>query len=710
MTTHSQALPISTLIGQYEIKAILGAGSFAITYRAWDHQLHRDVAIKEFLPSALTQREFPALLVQARPECVDDYARALQNFLVEARILAKFTHPNVVRVVAYLEKNNTAYLIMEFEEGETLAEHIKRAHGPLSQQACLSIFLPLLQGLQTVHQAHFLHRDIKPGNIYLRRNGEPVWIDFGASRELIEGHSQNMTGIVTPGYAASEQYSIDSKKQGPWTDLYSVGATLYRCALGVEPAPTPARAHALMDGDADPLQAAVVLGAGRFDEAFLQSIDWMLMIPIKSRPQNVSQVLQKLAQAGLLSAAQGRDVVMEDWEKRDPNPTVILKEHEKGFDEDDGQGSATARNRKQARVFGLPLFAVIAVGGYSLLAPHSLWESFKKGNEALPLTSQDNLPVTAGAEKAQGASTYPVRLDVTPAGAEILVNGQPWLPETPLEEGRYAIAISAEGYYPYLGEISVGPGNGLDKIHLAPRVASVKEHSAVESYKSPLLKRLKLALVAVPAGSFQVHATENNRGLNRNPPVGVAAFNLMKYEVTQGQWLDIMGSNPAYFTDCGLDCPVEQVSWNDIQGFITRLNQMTGMHFRLPTEVEWEYACRSGGKEQIYCGGEALNSLAWYAGNSGQRTRPVGKKEPNGLGLYDMSGNVWEWTQGCYQGGYSTLSKNGAGTENTVCARRVLRGGSWFHDSDLLAADYRYSNDASYRLYNGGFRLVQVDE
>ena len=131
-------------------------------------------------------------------------------------------------------------------------------------------------------------------------------------------------------------------------------------------------------------------------------------------------------------------------------------------------------------------------------------------------------------------------------------------------------------------------------------------------------------------------------------------YYLGKYEVTQAQWQQVMGNNPAYYK--GSNKPVENVVWDDVQDFIRKLNQQTGLHYRLPTEAEWEYACRSGGEDQKYCGGNNANSVAWYDDRSGSGPRPVGQKQANGLGLYDISGNVWEWVQDRYDGDYYSNS------------------------------------------------------
>ena len=172
-------------------------------------------------------------------------------------------------------------------------------------------------------------------------------------------------------------------------------------------------------------------------------------------------------------------------------------------------------------------------------------------------------------------------------------------------------------------------------------------------------------------------------------------YELGKYEVTQKEWRDIMGDNPSYsyFThQCGDDCPVEQVSWNDIQPFLQKLNTKTGKQYRLPTEAEWEYACY-GGNQTEYCGGNDIDAVAWYDGNSGRQTHPVGQKQANSYGLYDMSGNVWELMSDCWEGD---------------CSKRVLRGGSSYSGPQDVRADYRSRSDSAIRFFDQGFRLART--
>lgn len=168
-------------------------------------------------------------------------------------------------------------------------------------------------------------------------------------------------------------------------------------------------------------------------------------------------------------------------------------------------------------------------------------------------------------------------------------------------------------------------------------------------------------------------------------------YEIGKFEVTQGEWTAVMGSNPSNFTRCGDRCPVEQVSWDDIQIFLQKINAKTGKQYRLPTEAEWEYAC-SGGSQNEYCGGNDLNTVAWTDGNSNQQTHPVGQKQANGYGLYDMTGNVWEWVNDCWQG---------------ECARRALRGGSWLNFPQLAHVVPR-GRYATANRDDIGFRLART--
>ena len=230
-----------------------------------------------------------------------------------------------------------------------------------------------------------------------------------------------------------------------------------------------------------------------------------------------------------------------------------------------------------------------------------------------------------------------------------------------------------------------------------------------ENRLSPVLQNLVNNMVRIEGGTFTMGATseQGSDAYKDEKPahqVTLSSFSIGKYEVTQEEWQAVMGSNPSNFK--GAKRPVEKVSWNDCQEFIRKLNQMTGKRFRLPTEAEWEYAARGGNRSNgyKYSGSDNLGSVAWYDGNSGSETHPVGQKSPNELGLYDMSGNVWEWCQDWF-GSYSSSSQTNP-TGPSSGSYRVSRGGSWFSIARSCRSSYRGRSAPSFSDNNLGLRLA----
>ncbi len=290
---HHDALPIGVRVCGYEIRRVLGIGGFGITYAAYDYALGCEVAIKEYLPTDIAVRASDRIKVMPRSEPErEPYEQGLTRFLDEARTLARFRHPHIVRVTRFLQENDTAYMIMDYEGGEALSSHIERGH-QFAEMELRSIIVPILEGLRAVHAKNFLHRDIKPANIYVRKTGSPVLLDFGAAREAMGVHARAMTGMVTPGYAPFEQYyTLD--KYGPWSDLYATGATLYHCITGVIPVASTDRVAALHEGEADPIANFTELLQARYSSSFLAAIEYMLQPFAKDRPQTVDEALRAL--------------------------------------------------------------------------------------------------------------------------------------------------------------------------------------------------------------------------------------------------------------------------------------------------------------------------------------------------------------------------------------------------------------------------------
>jgi hypothetical protein len=274
------ALRPGQTIGRYEIVSVLGQGGFGITYRARDIQLGREVAIKEYLPSALAVRQDGATVLPRTTKMADDFGWGRDRFVTEGRTLATLHRvPAIVQVFDFLEANGTAYIVMELLSGETLEDRLKR-QGTLTPEEVDRILWPLLDGLEQVHGAGFLHRDIKPANILLNATGDPTLIDFGAAREAMVGRTSAMTAIFTPGYAAAEQ--MTSAKQGPWTDIYGLAATLYHAIAGKTP---PSAFDRMLDDGYEPLARLMPKG---FAPGLLAGVDAGLAVAARDRPQSIA--------------------------------------------------------------------------------------------------------------------------------------------------------------------------------------------------------------------------------------------------------------------------------------------------------------------------------------------------------------------------------------------------------------------------------------
>jgi serine/threonine protein kinase/tetratricopeptide (TPR) repeat protein len=278
-------LPANTKLAEsYRIVRQIGAGGFGITYAAEDINLVTMVAIKEYYPEEFGDRN-PNMSVRAKSERhkpTFDWGRS--SFIQEARTLARFQHASVVRVSRVFEANSTAYMVMDFEQGQSFEAWLKGLGRLPTQEELDRIVGPLLDALETMHAENFLHRDIAPDNIIIRPNGTPVLLDFGASRRAVAEKSRTLTGIVKAGYSPQEQYASDSRLQGPWSDLYALGATLYRAVAG-----TPPEEATIRVADDRMVPAAGLLD-GRYRPAFLSGIDACLEVRHTDRPQSVAQL------------------------------------------------------------------------------------------------------------------------------------------------------------------------------------------------------------------------------------------------------------------------------------------------------------------------------------------------------------------------------------------------------------------------------------
>ena len=528
-----------------------------------------------------------------------------------------------MRVLAYFEEQGTAFYAMDFLRGESLSARTKRTGRPLTEAEVRRYLPQVLSALKEMHAKELWHLDLKPGNIMINERDEAVLIDFGASKQLRteEGVSvsTSLSCAYTPGYAPLELVDQHLEKFGPWTDLYSLGATLYNLLTGVRPL-SPSH---LIQGEQLAFPPSV-------SAAMQQLITWLMQPVMSQRPQSVGEVEARLAETNGAVADTPQDNVA-----RIPQSETVRPESVSTVCVDLPDQVTVAKDR------GTPL-----PGGTQVV---------EKGE--------------ANAGKS------------VPAAPKKTSNTWKWL---------LTIAVA----------IAVITGVAVNKCSDASRQSANKE---------AILNRLVENMVYVEGGTFTMGATSEQGGdadSNEKPThqVTLSSYYIGKYEVTQAEWQAVMGTNPSCFK--GDNLPVDCVSWDDCQEFIRKLNELTGKQFRLPTEAEWEYAAR-GGKRSYgvkYAGGSDIDNVGWYWKNSNSTTHPVGLKRPNELGLYDMSGNVYEWCQDWY-GSYSSspqTNPTGPATGND----RVLRGGNWNNTAGRCRLSYRHDFVPDIRDRNYGLRLA----
>ncbi|MBE0620188.1 MAG: serine/threonine protein kinase [Burkholderiales bacterium] len=284
-TQANQPLPDGYQLQNYRIRKVLSRGGFSIVYLA-DDENEAPVAIKEYLPASLALRSRGDVLPAVAEDDLAYFRCGMNCFFEEGKALAGLAHSNVVRVLNFFRANETAYMVMRYERGRTLQEHIPRRRGSIKEDLIRHIIALLLNGLREVHANKLLHLDIKPANVYIRNDGSPVLIDFGAARQALTEKTTRLNPMYTPGYASPEQYR-GRQMLGPWSDIYSVGATMYSCLAAAAPPPADERMQN------DRYIPATQLRAGKYSEQLLQTIDWCLRLDHLRRPQSVF-ALQKV--------------------------------------------------------------------------------------------------------------------------------------------------------------------------------------------------------------------------------------------------------------------------------------------------------------------------------------------------------------------------------------------------------------------------------
>ena len=589
-----QTLHPNTLLqgGRYKIIKTLGQGGFGITYLALQSGLERLVAVKEFFMKDCCERdESTSHVTLGTSGAREQVSRFREKFLKEARNIAKLNHPNIVRIIDVFEENGTAYYVMEYAEGGSLADKV-RAEGHLSETVATRYIAQVAEALDYIHQRKMNHLDVKPGNIMLTENDDAVLIDFGLAKQYdaATGGQTSTTPVgISEGYAPMEQY-----KQGgvgeftPETDIYALGATFFKLLTGVTP---PSASDVMEDG-----------------------------VPTDELEKN-----------------------------RTSGKAVALITH-------------AMEARKKDRIHSAAEFLNGLKG---------------KGTSAKPTAQDEDTTVVEAVE-------------------DTIIIEKP----QPVRKQKARTAQSAQQV----------------------------PHQKIEK-KTFTVNGVSFDMMKVEAGTFMMGATpEMKQPFDFEKPAHQVTLTKNYYmgrtPVTQALWVAVMGqevkpsfvgrlfgkgstyvdNNPSKFK--GNNKPVERVSWDDCQEFIAKLNAMTGKRFRLPTEAEWEFAARGGNnsKHYQYSGSNNIDNVAWYTDNSSNTTHDVATKSPNELGLYDMSGNVWEWCQDWY-GSYSSNTQYDP-TGPSSGSYRVYRGGGRIFDARCCRSSYRSSYGPDGRCSLIGLRLA----
>ncbi len=656
MNKKSNTLPVDYRLHQYRIEAVLGAGGFGITYKAVHDALQTRAAIKEYFPIEWSYRDRDDVNVMANTqgalptsEAGEDvcYAWGLERFLNEARILAQVNHPGVVRVRDFFEANGTAYIVMDYEDGEPLSQTLQREK-TLPEDQVRRLLNDVLPALGAVHAQGYLHRDLKPANLYRRSDGRTILIDFGAARQALGQRSKNVTSVFSPGYSPIEQYMSEGKGYGPWTDIYAVGAVLYHCVTGTAPIEAPARAFD------DPLKPAEDVAAGRYSPVLLRLVDRSMAVRPERRFQSIAQMQEALnapaEDEGDRTVKLELPLLRPDLYRGSEKPRLVITEPPK----DPPKPASPAK-------------------------PKPRWLDWRRGAGVLAVVA-----VLAGGEEM-------VRRFIVPS----FINPPRQQQEPPPQQQEPPAAKLQAG------QNYTEPTTGMEFIWIQP-------------------------------GCFTMGSPETEKGRYANEAqhqVCLKGFWMGRTEVTNAQYRRF---NPNH--DSGAyesyklsepDQPVGRIGWQEAVAYADWLSGKTGLRIRLPTEAEWEYAARAGNTDSnpwgddpnqacryanIYDGtARKTKPFPWanYSCEDGQGVvAPVGQYAANKFGLYDMLGNVAEWTCSEYDSAYAGGESRCADRNAAAGVRPVLRGGSWSDYPGLIRFAYRVPTVPGNKKFDYGFRLV----
>jgi len=620
------------------------------------------------------------------------------QFINEAIALANCRHPNIVRVYPQgFQEGELWCMVMEYIEGKDLAQHLDQGD-KFREKRAVEIIIRVGEALNFVHQQGLLHRDIKPANILLRNSGStPVLIDFGLAREYNANPDsiRSMTNFMTECFAPIEQYQRQGKF-GAWTDVYALAATLYVLVTKEMPFPARFREHA----ELVPPQKHNSQLSDRLNKTILKGLE----LQPEDRPQTVKAWLKMLKPPQPVPQPQPQPVPQPQPQPvpqpqpqpvPQPQPQPVPQPQQRVAQDNNvsNQGSQTVTRRNWLKYSGLAIASMI----FALLGKEMIDKQSQTSDSSESIQSSDE------------PKDSQIQLEITENKPETQSN------ENGLELAEYefdVITVNDQG----------------EEIN--------REKGSANYFTEDLGNGITLEMVEIPGGTFMMGSPENEleRNDDESPQhqVTVPSFSMAKYEVTQAQWKRVaalpqvereLKPDPSNFK--GEDLPVEQVSWYDAVEFCKRLSKATGKEYRLPSEAEWEYACRAGTTTPFYFGETITTELVNYRGidldvgtvypgnyangPKGEyraKTTPVGSFPANAFGLYDLHGNVWEWCADTYQESFAGAPTDGSAWVTKDNSSYVLRGGSWNLNPLYCRSAYRNGNAPDLVSFYFGFRCI----
>ena len=415
----SMLLTIGSRVSEFEITGIIGKGGFGVVYAAWDHALEREVAIKEYLPTSLAGRQPDGSVVPLSESHRATFDTGMRSFFNEARLLAQFDHPSLLKVYRFWQERGTTYMVMPLYRGETLRSALNHMGQDVSEAWLLAVMDGVTQALSVMHRANCFHRDIAPDNIMLLEGtGRPVVLDFGAARRVISDATQALTVILKPGYAPIEQYAeVPDMTQGAWTDVYALAAVMHVAVCGRPPPPSVAR---MLNDRYVPLASSEVVSA-RYSQRLLKTIDQSLAVRPEGRPQSMAALREAL---GL--APDGSDVPTQ------PQPAMAAAALSAKA-QPTGSGPAASKKSRVPAIAGAVALLVLVGGGVAW------WNWMNRSPDATPVAvTGTTTPTTA----ATGAATSKPPPTVTPGQPFDLARSVSELATPPV--GAFDVAATAK--------------------------------------------------------------------------------------------------------------------------------------------------------------------------------------------------------------------------------------------------------------------------